>query len=200
MGLNAATFLKRLEEVVSGHGFKQVIPNVGIHNVRTAAGALLDNGTTPTLAALETNIEGISIAAAATAIGELNFVLPEDYDEEKNYLRVRILAVSGGTTDTPSIDGTMYAKRNGLALTSDLNPTIAAVCPISTSYASWLELNCDGKTINDADGCAQPLRGGDVVQITLATGGTRGTTDTLNIYAIEIVYKGDLVYFDPDDR
>ncbi|KKM19688.1 hypothetical protein LCGC14_1653040, partial [marine sediment metagenome] len=25
-------------------------------------------------------------------------------------------------------------------------------------------------------------------------------SDALNIYAIEVVYKSDLVYFDPDDR
>lgn len=198
--MNPATFLQNCDRIISGKGFKKVIPGVGIHSIRDSSGDLLDSSTTPALAALETNMEGIQVAAAATAIGELRFVIPWDYDENDNELLVWILAVSGGTTDTPSIDGAMYAKRNGLALTSDLNPTITSVCPISTSYASWLMLDCSDMTIDDSDGVAQPLRGGDVIQITLTTGGTRGTTDTLDIYDIDVSYRSDLVFFDPDDR
>lgn len=190
MSMNPGSFLKNLERIVTGHGFKKVIPGISIRDIRDANGDLLVNGSTPDWAALETSAMGIAIASSQTAIGHITFTVPRDYDQTQDYLRFRLLAQGGGTTDTPSIDASVYRKRAGAALSGDLDPTISAVTTISTTAGSWVEINCD----------SQSLQPGDALTVVFATGGTRGTSDALNLYALEVVYKSALVYYDNTDR
>ena len=44
------------------------------------------------------------------------------------------------------------------------------------------------------------MEAGDGVSFNLSSGGTRGTNDALNIYAIEVIYKSDLVFNEPEER
>jgi len=84
----------------------------------------------------------------------------------------------------------MYRKRAGVALSSDLDPTISAVVNTNTAIADWVEI----------DASDLGMEAGDAVTFILATGGTRGTTDALNVYALEAIYKSDLVFNEPDER
>ncbi len=190
MGMNPATHLKNLERIITGQGFKKVIPGLDLRSIRDSNGDLLVNGSTPDWAALETSAMGIVVASSQTAIGNIVFTVPRDYDQTQDSLRFRFLAQGGGTTDTPSIDASIYRKRAGAALSADLDPTISAVTTVSTTAGSWVEINADDLSI----------RPGDVLTVVFATGGTRGTTDALNLYALEVVYRSDIVYYDKTDR
>ena len=190
-GLNAGTFLKRLEGTITGFGFKREIQGVDINSLRLEDGApLLADGGNPSYVSLETNFEGVQLPSSQTDLGTLTFKIPRDYDKDNDYLRLRFLVNSGGDTDTPSIDAAMYRKRAGAALSSDLDPTISAVVNTNTAIADWVEVNADGLG----------MQAGDGVSFDLSTGGTRGTSDALNIYAIEVIYKSDLVFNEPDER
>lgn len=190
MSMQPAHFLKNCERMVTGHGFKRHMSGVSIRDLTEADGDKLDSGSTPPMAALETNSLGVQVASSATFLGELDITAPEDYDKSIDMLRFRFLAVSDGTTDTPSIDAAIYRKRAGAVLSSDLDPTISAVIPISTAYAAWREIDADGLDI----------QGGDHLHIEFSLGGTRGTSDAANFHSMEIVYASDLVYYDDDDR
>lgn len=191
MGMNPGTFLKRCEAILTGFGFKKEIQGLDINSLRLEDGApLLSGSGNPQYKSLETNFEGIELPSSNTDLGTLTFKIPRDYDQTLDYLRVRFLVNSAGDTDTPSIDSAMYRKRAGAALSDDLDPTISAVVPTNTVKAAWREINADGLGMQPGDG----------VSFDISTGGTRGTNDALNIYAIEVIYKSDLVYFDIDDR
>jgi len=191
MGLNAGTFLKRLEGVITGFGFKREIQGVDINTLRLEDGApLLADSGNPGYASLETNFEGVQLPSTQTDLGTLTFKIPRDYDKDNDYLRLRFLVNSAGDTDTPSIDAAMYRKRTGVALSDDLDPTISAVVNTNTAIADWVEINADGLG----------MKAGDGVSFDISTGGTRGTSDALNIYAIEAIYKSDLVFNEPDER
>ena len=138
-GLNAGTWLKRLEGTITGFGFKREIQGVDINSLRLETGAILvaDSGN-PGRVSLETNFEGVQLPSSQTDLGTLTFKIPRDYDKDNDYLRVRFLANSAGDTDTPSIDAAMYRKRAGAALSDDLDPTISAVVNTNTAIADWV--------------------------------------------------------------
>ena len=188
MGLNAATFLKRLEGVITGSGFRRVIPGIGIESLRTSAGLILTAGTVPTRASLETNFEGIQHANGETDLGSLQFVVPRDYDESCDELKIRFLAQSGGTTNTPTIDAALYRKRKESAISSDLNPTISGAINASSSYADWVEIDCSNLS----------LKAGDAIHVDF-TSSAHGT-DAIDIYGLEVWYRSDLVFFELSDR
>ena len=190
-GLNAGTFLKRLEGTITGFGFKREIQGVDINSWRVDGGGILaDSSGNPGREVLESSFEGVQLTSSNTDLGTLTFKIPRDYDKDNDYLRLRFLVNSGGDTDTPSIDAAMYRKRAGAALSSDLDPTISAVVNTNTAIADWVEINADGLGMEAGDG----------VSFDLSTGGTRGTSDALNIYAIEAIYKSDLVFNEPEER
>lgn len=190
MGLNGATFCKELDTMIPGWGFKRHLPGVNLHSLRDSNGNVLDQSSTPPWAALETNAIGVQVASSQTAIGGFVFTVPRDYDQSVDYLRFRVLAQSGGTTDTPSIDAAIYRKRAGSALSADLDPTISGVIVISSSAGSWVEIDADGLSI----------RPGDVLTVVLSLGGTRGTTDSADLYDLEVYYKSDLVFYEKTER
>ena len=186
--MNSATFLHRLDNLITGNGFKCVIPGVNIQSLTEEDGDRLDNSSTPPYAAFETSGLGMAQASSTTFLGELDVVVPQDYDKSDDYLRIRLLAQSAGDTNTPTIDAAIYSKRAGSALGSDLDPTISAAVANNTANGGWVEINADGNS----------LQGGDALHIELVT--SAHTTDALHIYALELVYKSDLVYFNKANR
>ena len=187
MGLNPGTFLFRLRSIITGHGFRRAIPGIGINSLRDASGLILTAGTNPKRASLEIVFEGVVSASGQTAGGSLQFVVPRDYDATNDELLVRFLAQSSGT-DVPTIDATLYRKREGVAISSDLGPTISGAINTVTALADWVEIDCSDLG----------LIAGDAIHMDF-TFSTHASHDA-NIYGLEVVYRGDLVYFDSTNR
>jgi hypothetical protein len=188
-GLNAGTFLKRLEGTITGFGFKREIAGLGINQLRLADGApLLSGSGNPNYASLETSYEGVVLPSSQTALGTLTFKIPRDYDKSNDELLIRFLANSAGDTNTPTIDATMYRKRAGAALSSDLDPTISDAVNSNTDIADWVEI----------DASDLGMEAGDAVTLIFAS--SAHTTDALNVYEIEVIYRSDLVYNEGDER
>jgi len=187
MGLNPGTFLKRLEGVVSGFGFKRVIPGIGIGSLRDSDGTILTGATEPKRASLETNFEGVQSTAGQTDLGTLQFVIPRDYDENNDELKVRFLAQSAGT-DVPTIDATLYRRREGAAISADLDPTISGAINSATALADWVEIDCSDLS----------LKPGDAIHMDFTL--SAHASHAANIYGLEVVYRSDLVYFENTER
>lgn len=187
--MNPGQFLKNLERIVTGHGYKRHMSGVSIRDLTEANGAKLDNGSTPPYAALETNSLGVQVAHSTSFIGELDIVVPADYDESVDMLRFEFLCNSAGDTDTPTIDAAVYRKRAGAALSGDLGPVASAAVPTNTALAAWRTVNADGLAIQAEDH----------LHIEFTQVGY-GSDDALNIYGLKVVYASDLAYYDDDDR
>lgn len=189
MSMNPGQFLKNLDRIVTGCGYKKQIAGIGIDNIHLASGApLAADGGNPMRATLETYFEGVQLASSQTALGTLTFTIPEDYDESVDKLRIEFLAESAGDTDTPTIDASIYRKRAGAALSADIDPTISAAVPTNTSGAAWRRI------VSDGDG----WQAGDAVTCIFAS--SAHTTDALNVYGLKVIYAGCIVHFDPNDR
>lgn len=187
MSMNPATFLRNLGRIITGQGFKRIIPGITLSSWKDAAGLVLTASTEPKRASFETVFEGVASASSTTVGGSLQFVIPRDYDETVDKLRVRFLAQSVGT-DVPTIDAAMYRKREGAAISGDLDPTISGAINTVTALADWVEINCDGLG----------MHAGDAVHMDF-TFGSHGSHDA-NIYGLEVEYYSDLVYYDKTDR
>ncbi len=187
-GLNAAHFLKQLDGVITGSGFKRVIQGVNINTVRADGGLILTNSTNPSRTAVETSFDALVGASSQTDLGRLVFNIPRDYDQSLDFLRIRFLVQSAGDTNTPTIDGAIYRKRGGVALSADLDPTISGAINTLTALADYVEINADGLG----------MRPGDALNVELTA--SAHTTDAIHIYGLEVVYKSDLVYFSKTDR
>jgi len=188
MGLNPATFLSRLEGIVTGYGFKRVIQGVNINSLRDDAGIILTASTEPSREALETVFDGVVVSSSQTDLGRLAFQIPRDYDATVDKLHIRFLCNSAGDTNTPTIDCIMYRKRAGAAVSSDIDPTISAAANTNTALADWVEI------VSEGDGWLP----GDAVCCEFAT--SAHTTDAFHVYGLEIVYASDLVYYNDDER
>ena len=194
MGLNAATFLERLDAIITGKGFKKAVPVHLNECHKYDDGALLT--TTVTAAGYDLLDTGskqrvIFVDDDETSMFGFNFSVPEDYDESVDKLRIRaLISMDGGTTDDALLlDAEIYRKRAGAAATADLDPTAdTTAIPLAVADAIWSEVNADGNT----------LQGGDQLTVVLKTGAH--ATDGIIVYGIEVVYAADLVYFDVDDR
>ena len=186
--MNPGTFLKNCERITTGCGFKKEIQGVDINSLRDADGTILTAATEPSREALETSFIGAVVSASQTDLGTLTFKIPRDYDASVDKLYIRFLANSAGDTNTPTIDAAMYRKRDGAALSSDIDPTISAAVNNNTNKADWVEIVSEGDKW-------QP---GDAVTVALTT--SAHTTDALNIYALEVVYFSDLVYYNNSER
>ena len=187
-GVNPATFLKRIDGIITGSGFKRVIQGVNINTVKADGGLILTASTNPNRNAVETSFDALVVTNNQTDLGRLVFNVPRDYDKSLDYMRLRFLAESAGDTDEPTIDAAIYLKRAETALSSDLDPTISDAVNTNTVGAGYVEVNCDGLD----------LRPGDALNIEMTT--SAHTTDSLHVYGLEAVYKSDLVYFDKADR
>lgn len=192
--MNPATFLQNCDRIITGYGFRRSVP-IPLGTLRLiATGA--DIGVSVAASGidmLDTSDKGMILWSDddETDICQINFVVPQDYDETIDKLRLRVLCSTDeeGTDNTFYIDAKVYRKRAGAALSADLDPTISPTAiPLTEALAAWREVNIDG----------EGMQGGDCLTIILAAS-THGETG-LQIYGIEMVYAGCLVYFDQDDR
>ena len=190
MGLNPATFLSRLQYVVTGSGFKRIIQGLNINSLRDSDGTPLeaDSTTDPERGAIETSFLGVICDSGTTEVGTLTFMIPRDYDEGIDKLHVRFLVNSAGDTNTPTIDAAMYRKRAEAALSSDIDPTISAAVNNNTAKADWVEV------VSEDDG----WKPGDA--ITCVFTASAHSTDDLHVYGLEVVYASDLVYYEDAER
>lgn len=191
--MNPGTFLQNCDRIITGNGFKKSIPillsNCHVYNT----GAPLSATVTETgVDLLDTGSKGhvIFVDDDETYGPAFSFVVPQDYDESVDKLRIRALcSMDGGTTDTVYLDAEVYKKRAAAALSADLDPTAETTAiPSAVASAAWSEIKCD----------SEGLQGGDCITVNLKTGAH--TTDGIIIYGIEVVYAADLVYFDKSDR
>lgn len=186
-GLNAANWLSRIVGTVTGDGFKRVIQGLDINSIRVT-GLIPTASTEPSRESLETNFEGLVVSASQTALGDLTFNIPRDYDESVDKIDFRWLVNSAGDINTPTIDATMFRKRAGAALSSDIDPTISAAVNNNTAKADWVEVRSHGDS----------WQAGDAVTVVFTT--SAHTTDALHAYELEVVYASDLVYFEDSER
>ncbi len=186
-GLNAAHFLKQLDGVITGSGFKRVLQGVNINTVKADGGLILTASTNPRRTAVG-NFDVLASNTSDTDLGRLVFNVPRDYDQSLDSLKIRFLAQSAGDDDTPTIDAAIYRKREGVALSSDLDPTISGAVSNNTSLADYVEIDCSDLG----------MKPGDALNVVLTT--SAHTSDVLHIYSLEVVYKSDLVYFSKTDR
>jgi len=187
MGLNPGTFLFRLRSIITGFGFRKAIPGIGIGSLRDSDGTILTGATEPKRASLETTFEGVVSTAGQTDLGTLQFVIPGDYDATNDVLKVRFLAQSAGT-DVPAIDATLYRKREGAAISSDLGPTISGAINTVTALADWVEIDCSGLSLLPGDAISMDF-----------TLDAHASHDA-DIYGLEVIYSSDLVYYYSADR
>ncbi|KKL07827.1 hypothetical protein LCGC14_2582110 [marine sediment metagenome] len=188
MSMNPGQTLMSLRQIIIGNGFLRTVTGISWRDLTEAAGNKLDASSTPPVSAIESTGLGVVVASSATFVGELNMTVPWDYDSSQDHLKFNILCNSAGDTDTPSIDAVIYRKRVGAAISSDLDPTISAVVNTNTALAAVVTVDASGLS----------LQAGDVLQITFNTGGTRGTTNALNVYGLDVEYRSTLVYADID--
>ena len=190
MSMNPAFFLQNLERLIVGKGFKKEvqIPLMVFH--AESDGAPLGAATIGSDSVGFDHISNTILLVWGETGGSGNvtevsfpFVVPQDYDETEDYLRVRIKAYMDGTTDTPGIDANVY--KNGVD--TDLDPTISA--DLSDTVA-WVEIVISDKT--------ESLVAGDVLTISLFP--EAHNTEGIGVYGIAMEYKSDLVYYDEDDR
>jgi hypothetical protein len=187
--LNQYQFLKQLGGIPKpgGDGVR-VSRNLFPADLTTAAGLTLTAATVPTIANVETNGIAIVAAASGTANGSFNFVVPEDYDEVADELKLVLLVVSGGTTNTPTQTATAYRKRAGAALTAALTVVASSAIPTSTAKAAERTIVLSGNS----------LQAGDVLTVNLVSGAH--TTDTVVIHSVSVQYKSSIVFNDPTNR
>lgn len=185
--MNPATFLKNTERIVTGQGFKRIIPGITLSSWKNADGLELTAATEPRRASAETVFEAVTSYRGTTVGGSLQFVVPRDYDQTVDKLKIRFLAQSS-SSETPTIDAVLYRKRAGAAISGDLDPTISAAINSATAKAAWVEINCD-------DLGMQP---GDALHFDF-TFSTHSSHEA-NMYGLEVEYRSDLVYYDKTDR
>lgn len=179
-------FLKQLNLIppFGGDGIRRKI-DVPVTSIKTSAGLTLTAATTPTIVNVDTNAIGIVAAASTTASGSFIFTVPGDYDSVADELKFLVTAAMGGATNTPTLTVTAYSRRPGSALGSALT-AVASAAVSATSAVKTISLT------------APALRAGDIVTVNLVSGAH--TTDALNIYGVQIQYKGGIVLASPSDR
>ena len=189
MGFNPATFLKNTERIITGQGFKRVLQGIDLDVLKLATGGplVVDSGN-PMRKVLETYAVGVQLANNQTDLGSLTFQVPRDYDKSVDKLYVRFLAQSAGATNTPTIDATLFQKKEVTAISADLGPTISGATNTSTAKADYVEVKAEGLG----------LVPGAAVTFFFTT--SAHATDALNIYALEVVYYSDLVYYEGGER
>lgn len=165
-------------DVSGGRTLRKELFGVDINSIR-AAGLIPTASTEPSRESLETNFEGLRVSSSQTALGDLTFLVPSDYNQDQDRLYVKFLVKSSGDTDTPTIDATLFRKRAGAALSADLDPTISAAIPTDTVDAAWRTITVE----------AQDLDPGDAVTFVFTTGAH--TTDNVDVYAVKVEYFGD---------
>jgi hypothetical protein len=226
--MNEQNLVRRISHLVTGDGYRKSYP-IGLLNIKDATGQILTAATVPAVAALETNFYGLSVVTGQTFAGKFSWVVPGDYDEAADELRIRVACnMAGNTNSGETITATIYRKRPipsiipdgqnsfpaGLALSADLGvPTSVNTVPLlgSNLLTKWVEIVADAKktTVDGSlSGVANrslaatadaSIKCGDCLQITLALSAAHGT-DAFYMYGVEMWYRSNLAFSDIRSR
>ena len=189
MSMQPGLFLRNTDRIITGYGFKKSV-NV-IEWLKASDGTAL-TGTTTNVGrgAIETSFLGIIGASSGTFAMNLCFKVPWDYDQSIDTMKVRFLAQMGGNTNSAvKLDAALYQKKVATALSADLNPTISAAIPTLATKAGWVEIVATNLGLVAGSGASWVI----------TSSGTH-TTDAIHIYAAEVEYYSDLVYYDREIR
>jgi len=182
--MNQANFLKKLEGLVTGDGFKRVreIPLQTFFLHSSGAPLTTTLTTNPGFDKFETNLTGLTWAAGKVVKAGLTFVVPDDYDETSDKLKLKLKALSAGSTDTPKLDAEAYIDDTPA---TDIDPTISAAL---SSSAAWVEIDFSGNS----------LAAGDILTIGIFP--EAHGTDAVEVYGAKWEYASDLVFYDDTNR
>lgn len=208
--MNENNLVQRLGYLSTGDGYRVCQPIDILAAVKDTTGLILTATTVPAVLATETNFFAISCVGGQTHVGLFNWVVPADYDEGKDELRIRLLcnrnadtAGDAAKTVTPLI----YRKRAGVALSADLGcPTSPVIPALAVNLGTkGIEINCDAKVL--ATGAANrslaatadaSIKANDALTVRLTV--SAAFTDDIDIYGIEMVYRSNLAFTDISDR
>lgn len=169
MKLSANNFLTIIKQVVTGGG--NDAQNIPLND----AGFVVDRQ----LSTAE------SSAAAQTALPDIAFRVPRDYDEATDYLSLIFTADMAGATDTPAVTVTVIRARAGVA-----DSTIASGVSVLAGLSEALQ---EGRVDLSGNG----LLRGDVLNIVFTAGAH--TTDGITNISATAAYRSCLVSYDDED-
>lgn len=153
------------------YGLKQIITGKG----EVDGGILVDG---------QSIISGES-AAGNTTLAEANFVVPRDYDEATDHLKLNFAGRMGGSTDTPDVDVVVTLTREGESDSTIQSST--TVFSLDDSYDTAV-LDLSG---ND-------LQRGDHLDVAITVGAH--ATDDVERLSVRPEYRSTVVsYNDGDD-
>jgi len=181
MKFSPNNFLQNIKNIVPG-GLRQnptaPLPNDGGFNLDYSLG--LNGGVFAAGATFTTvnNVPIISSAASNTTIATYGFLVPRDYDENSDQIRVRLLARMGGATNTPTLtvasSTTILGSTVGIAGTSVTSSAITAT-----------------EAVYEFDLSGQGLTRDEILSFVITAGAH--TTDAVQIFAVEVVYASCIV-------
>jgi|GEM_PF-2911303 len=140
--------------------------------------------------ASETNARVLQVENGVDTIGNIRYVVPRDYDEAVDSLKLRVLAsVLGVATDGDvQLDAEVYVKKAGVALSADKNPDKPAT--VLAVAEQWVEFDLSG----------YGLKRDDIVYIKLITDGHNDTVgEEVQVHDLELVYRSTLVSYNEND-
>lgn len=161
--MNENNLVRRLSFLSTGDGYRRSAPINLLADVKDATGQILTGATVPAVGALETNLYGLVVVTGQTLCGKWTWVVPPDYDDAADELRILIACnTAGATADVLTLTPTIYRKRPrpailpygktsfpaALALSSDLGcPASADTVPLAGAnlLTKWVAINCDAK-------------------------------------------------------
>jgi hypothetical protein len=185
--MNPFQFLKQMNSLPppGGDGIRVERQLNPIADLRTTAGLVLTAATTPAVVAAETNALVVQAVASSNVLGSFVLAVPKDYDIVKDELTIRVVAQMGGATDTPTLNASAFRKRAGAALSAGLT-TVASAALSNAAKEVTITVSGNG------------LRQDDMLTINLTSGAH--TTDAINIYGVDVVYRSSIVTSDPTQR
>jgi len=132
----------------------------------------------------------ISTQPAATYIGAYSFVVPRDYDQQTDYLRLRLMLKMNGATDTPSISTGVST----FAIGSTTPTFFSTVVGVSGTYSSTASSTLS-QTLQEFefDVPQAALVSNEVVVFSLST--SAHTTNSVYIYGASATYPSCTVAY-----
>ncbi len=185
-GGNPGTLLSRFEKMITGFGFKKNIP-VSLYDFHLeSSGAPLTTtlSTDPGFDKKGTSTKHtvLSWEAAKVVAAGIQLQVPDDYDETLDIFILKLKArMDGGTDTTTALEAAAYKN----TASTDLAPDNTANL---TATAAWVNVVLSGNSLSAGD------------NLTIDINPEAHGNDAVDVYAVKIEYRSDLVYFDPDDR
>ena len=186
MGINPGTFLSRCGSILTGFGFKKNIP-ISLYDFH------LESSGAPLTTTIDTNAgfdkKGTSSkhtvltwAATKVVTAGIQVQVPDDYDETLDIFILKLKARMDGADDTTTAFEAAAYKN---AASTDLAPDNTADL---TATAAWVNVVLSGNSLSAGD------------NLTIDINPEAHANDAVDVYAVKIEYRSDLVYFDIDER